>query len=338
MFLISAFISLLVGVCAAEVQVPPWSNWPHQRIKVTDDVSLHLRYYGTGPPVLLIHGNPQHSLSYSQVAPIIAAQNYTVICVDNRGAGDSSIPGDGNYTAAAHADDFKKVLDFLNINQTYVFSHDKGVGIAAALSAKYPSYISRVAFSEYPLPGFGYESFWTPSNGWDLYQNWQLGFFSVPDAAQYFIQGREKEMLAWYFFHASYSGNSAITEEHLNKYATSISKPGFLRSMLNIFSVSTVTQDAKFFNASFRGDGKMLSMPVLALGGEASLAPKKNIEEIFGDVAEDLEVDVVPKAGHWILDENPVWVAERILKFIGEDTKPPSAVNLSFLEGEVTLV
>lgn len=256
--------------------------------------------------------------------------------MDNRGAGDSSIPGDGNYTAAAHADDFKKVLDFLNINQTYVFAHDKGTGVAAALSAKYPSHVRKVGFSEYPLPGFGYESSWTPSSGWDLYQNWQLGFFSVPDAAQYFIQGREKEMLAWYFFHASYSGNAAVSEERLNRYATTISKPGFLRSMLNIFSVSTVTQDAAFFNATLGSNP--LSMPVLALGGEASLAPSSMVKQLFGPVATDLQVDLVPKAGHWILDENPAWVANRVLQFFGNDWKPPPAVDLSFLDNKVTLV
>ncbi|KAJ5751434.1 uncharacterized protein N7511_008399 [Penicillium nucicola] len=333
-------LSILQLVCICVADIPSWDSWPHQRVQVNDDVSIHLRYYGTGPPVLLIHGNPQHSLSYSTVAPILAAKNYSVICADNRGAGDSSIPADGNYTASAHADDFKAILDFLHINQTYIFSHDKGSGIAAAFAAKYPSYTKRIGFSEYALPGFGYEEFWTPSSGggigWDLYKNWQLGFFSVPDAAQYFIQGREKEMLAWYFWHASYSGNEAISLAHLNRYATSISKPGFLRSMLNIFSVLTVSQDASFFNASL--GASPLAMPALALGGEASFAPEAVLQQIFGPVSSDLQVDVVPKAGHWVLDENPVWIADRVLKFFGEDSQGIPSVDLSFLTNQVTLV
>lgn len=143
-------------------------------------------------------------------------------------------------------------------------------------------------------------------------------------------------MLAWYFYHASYSGNAAISEEHLTRYATTISKPGFLRSMLNVFSVSTVTQDAAFFNASFAA--RPLSMPVLALGGEASQAPESTLKQSFENVATDLEVDLVPKAGHWILDENPAWVANRILKFFGADSQPPPTVDLSFLDNKVTLV
>ena len=268
------------------------------------------------------------------------AANYTVICPDNRGAGDSTIPPDGDYTAFSSAGDKKAILDFLGINKTYVFSHDKGVGIATALAARFPDNVARLGVSEYPLPGFGYENFWIPSSGsdigWTLYNNWQLGFFSVPDAAQYFIQGREKEMLAWYFFHSSYSGNEAISEDILNRYTTSISKPGFLRGMLDMFSVRTVTSDNQFFNSTF-GEQK-LSMPVLALGGEASLAPASIINQLFDPVATNLEVDVVPKAGHWILDENPNWVARRVLQFLGEDQTGIPAVDLSSLRDRVTLV
>ncbi|KAF4311090.1 Alpha/beta hydrolase fold-1 [Botryosphaeria dothidea] len=274
-------------------------------------------------------------LCWHAIAPTLA-QNFTVIVPDNRGAGDSTIPPDGNYTAAAHADDLKAVLEFLGVNTAYVFSHDKGAGFAAAFAVKYPSSTRRVGFFEYLLLGFGYESFWVPSSGggigWGLYKNWQLGFFSVPDAATYFISGREKEMLAWYFFHGSYSGNDAISEAHLNAYTRSISKPGFLRSMLNVFSVSTVTQDARFFNETIRQNP--LPMPVLALGGEASVATPG---QIWGSVGQNVVAEVVPKAGHRLLDENPKWVTNRILSFIAEDNSSIPAVDLDWLTDRVTL-
>jgi pimeloyl-ACP methyl ester carboxylesterase len=82
------------------------------------------------------------------------------------------------------------VLDFLNATGTYVFSHDKGAGMAAALAVKYPSLVKRLGVSEYPLPGFGYESSQSPAPYWDLYANWQPAFFSVPDAPEFFIRGK----------------------------------------------------------------------------------------------------------------------------------------------------
>ncbi|KAK4201933.1 hypothetical protein QBC40DRAFT_48293 [Triangularia verruculosa] len=52
-------------------------------------------------------------------------RSFTVIAPDNRGAGDSSIPPDGNYSAAASAADLKGILVLLNITVIFVFSHDK---------------------------------------------------------------------------------------------------------------------------------------------------------------------------------------------------------------------
>ncbi|KAI1479144.1 hypothetical protein F4774DRAFT_410219 [Daldinia eschscholtzii] len=48
-------------------------------------------------------------------------------------------PSDGNYNAAASADDLKGVLGFLNITFTYVFAHEEGVGMTVALAAQYPA-------------------------------------------------------------------------------------------------------------------------------------------------------------------------------------------------------
>ena len=296
---------MLLSLTILAHALTPFDEWAHQRIAL-QDVSIHLRYAGSGPPLLLVHGNPQHSLTWNTIGPILA-QNYTVIAPDNRGAGDSSLPPDGNYSAAASAEDLKSVLDFLNITETYVFSHDKGSGMATALAVKYPSLVKRLGVSEYVLPGFGYEGASAPAPYWDLYANWQLAFFSVPDAAEFFISGRERQMLEWYFFHGSYSGPSSFTEDTVSRYASSISKPGFLRAMLAPFASSAVAADASLFKGTL--GGAPLGMPVLALGGEASFGPAVGMA--WGSVAGNLTVDVVPKAGHWIGESRLIVMLQR---------------------------
>jgi hypothetical protein len=42
--------------------VPDYKSWPYGRIKTVDG-SIAFRYYGTGPPIFLIHGTPQYSVS-----------------------------------------------------------------------------------------------------------------------------------------------------------------------------------------------------------------------------------------------------------------------------------
>jgi pimeloyl-ACP methyl ester carboxylesterase len=346
-------VELVLLALLSNAALIPFDDWAHSRLKLPT-VNIHFRYAGSGPPLLLIHGNPQHSvsppittrpkkstltgssvkLSWHTVGPILA-QNYTVIAPDNRGMGASTIPTDYDYTAETTAEDFKAIMDYLNITQTYIFSHDKGVGLAAAFAAKYRDLVKRVGFSEYPLPGFGYEQFWAPNPSWDLYSNWQLAFFSVPDAATFFISGKEREMLSWYFWHSSYAGDEAISLDHLSRYADQLSKPGFLRSMLTIFSTQVVAADNDFFTAQFGNDP--LTQPVLALAGEASGGAPATFEALFNPIAADLTTKTVPQAGHWILDENPLTTARFVADFLAEDEGIPS-IDLSSLSDRFTVI
>ncbi|KAF2735840.1 alpha/beta-hydrolase, partial [Polyplosphaeria fusca] len=305
-----------------------FDDWYHQRIQL-QDTSIHFRYYGSGPPVLLVHGFPQHSLTWHTIGPILA-QNYTVIAPDNRGSGDSALSKTGNYTARAGGEDLKAILDFLGINQTFVFAHDKGVGLATSLAIEHPEAVSRIILAEYPLPGYGYP---TDVTSPDLYQNWQLAFFAVPDAAEFFISGREKQMLSWYFFHSSYSGTSSVTEDHLNRYTSEISKPGFLRSGLLYFAAAW--DDEKYFTSAF-SNGKRLHMPMLALGGEASFSPVALLDQTWSGVSDNFVAESIPKAGHWIGDENPTWSGKRALQFFSEG-ESLATIDLSYLTNKVTL-
>ena len=52
---------------------------------------IRLRRAGSGPPLLLLHGNPQTHAMWHRVAPILA-RDFTVIAPDLRGYGFSSKP------------------------------------------------------------------------------------------------------------------------------------------------------------------------------------------------------------------------------------------------------
>ncbi|KAI0479802.1 Alpha/Beta hydrolase protein [Xylaria cf. heliscus] len=324
----------LATLATQAAALAPWDEWEHGRVAL-EDVSIHFRYAGQGPPLLLVHGNPQFSLTWQTIGPLLA-ENYTVIAPDNRGAGSSSLPPDGNYSATATAADLEGLLAFLNVTSAYVFGHDKGVGAAVALALRNRDrgLVRRLAVAEYPLPGFGYEGFAAPAPFWDLYQNPQLALFQIPDLAEFLIAGREREFLLWYFYHSSYSGPAAFSEDTVDRYAASISKPGFLRAMLGPFSTASVSADASFFEGAVKA-GK-LDMPVLGLGGEASTGIPATLRQLYDPIADDLEIDVIPKAGHWIGDENPAWTANRLGRFFQDENSIPD-LDLSYLKDRVTL-
>ena len=65
-------------------------NFKAKRIR-TSGATINLVTGGEGPPVLLLHGYPQTHAMWHKVAPGLA-RDYTVVCADLRGYGDSSKP------------------------------------------------------------------------------------------------------------------------------------------------------------------------------------------------------------------------------------------------------
>ena len=58
-------------------------------------------------------------------------------------------------------------------------------------------------------------------------------------------------------------------------------------------------EDAKYFTS--RLNASKLEMPLLVMGGEASLAPESVLHSLFADVADDLTTFIIPKSGDWIV-------------------------------------
>jgi haloacetate dehalogenase len=108
-----------------------------QRKIRTSGASINLVIGGEGPPVLLLHGYPQTHAMWHKVAPQLA-RDYTVICADLRGYGDSSkprgIPGHANYSKRAMALDMAEAMEKLGFTRFHVVGHDRGGRVAHRLA------------------------------------------------------------------------------------------------------------------------------------------------------------------------------------------------------------
>ena len=82
----------------------------------TGETSIFVRSYGSGPPILLLHGFPQTHLMWRSVAPLLA-RNFAVVCADLRGYGRSgcppSTPDHAPYAKRAMARDMVTVMERL---------------------------------------------------------------------------------------------------------------------------------------------------------------------------------------------------------------------------------
>ena len=99
----------------------------------TDETSIFVRSYGSGPPLLLIHGFPQTHLVWRSVAPLLA-RNFTVVCADLRGYGRSgcppSAPDHAPYAKRSMARDMLTMMEQLGFPHFSVAGRDRGGRVA----------------------------------------------------------------------------------------------------------------------------------------------------------------------------------------------------------------
>src|ERR1700723_2986163 len=95
--------------------------------------TIRLRHGGSGPPLLLLHGNSQNHATWYGVAARLA-QDYHVVLADLRGYGDSSLPDPGpnhvNYSAGVLAEDMFDVMDNLGVGRFFLAGHDRGARVS----------------------------------------------------------------------------------------------------------------------------------------------------------------------------------------------------------------
>jgi haloacetate dehalogenase len=113
----------------------------------TEGARINLRHAGSGPPLLLMHGNPQTHVAWHRIAPRLA-QDFHVVIMDLRGYGDSVGPDPAdtaNYTFRAMANDGVEVMRALGHEAFFVAGHDRGARVAHRMALDHAERVRRVA-------------------------------------------------------------------------------------------------------------------------------------------------------------------------------------------------
>ncbi|MFN4274695.1 MAG: alpha/beta fold hydrolase [Ferrovibrio sp.] len=109
---------------------------------------INLRIGGKGPALLLLHGYPQTHAMWHRIAPKLA-EDYTVICADLRGYGDSSKPATqpdhSSYSKRATAADMAAVMTTLGFETFRLAGHDRGGRVAHRLALDFPERVEKLA-------------------------------------------------------------------------------------------------------------------------------------------------------------------------------------------------
>ena len=110
---------------------------------------INVRYGGSGPALLLLHGNPLTHVMWHKIAPRLA-EHFTVVAADLRGYGDSSKPDGGEdhigYSFRAMAQDQVEVMTALGFEAFDVCGHDRGGRVAHRMALDHSRRVRKVAF------------------------------------------------------------------------------------------------------------------------------------------------------------------------------------------------
>jgi haloacetate dehalogenase len=146
----------------------------------TGETRIFVRSRGNGPPVLLLHGFPQTHLMWRGVAPLLA-NNFTVVCADLRGYGQSACPvfsADGApYSKRAMAQDMVAVMERLGFRRFSVAGHDRGGHVASRLALDHPDKVDHLALLEVLPP----EAVWERADARFAIDFWPWSVFAQPE-------------------------------------------------------------------------------------------------------------------------------------------------------------
>jgi pimeloyl-ACP methyl ester carboxylesterase len=101
--------------------------------------------YGSGPPVVLLHGGLGHSGNWGYQVPALVRSGYHVVVIDSRGHGRSTRDA-RPYTYELMASDVSAVMDALQIDKAGLVGWSDGACTSLILAAKSPSRVAGVFF------------------------------------------------------------------------------------------------------------------------------------------------------------------------------------------------
>lgn len=109
---------------------------------LVNGIKLYYEEYGSGAPLLLLHGNAQSISAFKWQIPELS-KHYHVIAVDSRGQGKST-DDDKKFTYSLFAEDMNALLDHLHIDSANVVGCDDGGNTGLVMAMKYPAKVKKL--------------------------------------------------------------------------------------------------------------------------------------------------------------------------------------------------
>jgi len=281
-----------------------------------DGLALHYVDEGTGPPVVLVHGNPTWSFFYRRLIAGLAP-DFRCLALDHLGMGLSARPGADRYgfKLADRVADFAAWLSGLALSEpVHLVVHDWGGPIGLGWAGTAPEQVASLTIMNTALrrpPGYR--------------PPWRLGLFRLAPTlgdwlarrlncfargTAFFGPMRPLSPKARAGFLAPYRGPEDRLA--LARFIADIPHPGHPSfELLRLF-------DRRF-------DEVLSSKPLALVWGLRDFVFDRRIFLDWRTRLPRAEALVLPEAGHYLLEDEPDRVLKFLRKFLNTHARPASA-------------
>ncbi|MFG1791267.1 alpha/beta fold hydrolase [Nocardia sp. NPDC049149] len=280
------------------------------RFTEIDGLRIHYVEAGSGDPLILLHGWPQHWWEWRHVIGPLAT-HYRVICPDIRGMGwsEGSV---GGYRFERLARDLLDLMDQLGVRRARLVGRDWGlvVGYRACLNwpERFTQLVAMAGVHPWTVAGGALPVYTRP---WHVYVLAALGRSRR-------VQARlvARAFTAW-----RHRGRYTIdeTEVYLRRMRTTGAHQatrGFNRNLM--------AHEVPHF--ALRHRLLRLRVPTLHLNGDRDPL-SAGVPQSYRDYADDMRLESIVDCGHFIPEEQPAVLVDRLLRFFDAGTERTPALS-----------
>lgn len=285
---------------------------PIESSVVARGVRFHTAEQGQGPLVLLLHGFPERWYSFRHQLAALGAAGYRAVAPDLRGYGESDRPPRG-YDIETLAGDVPALIEALGADRAAVVGHDWGGALTWEAASRYPRQVARYAVLNAPHPAVFLRTLLrSPAQ---LRRSWYMFLFQLPLLPEWLLTRRGARAIPAAFLKASVD-RDALDAETLEGFRTSALSPGAMGAMLAYYRGIGRQLRRPLDTARKMSTYQPIEQPGLLLWGEDDPALGTELIEPHRRLAPALRVERVPRCGHFIQQERPALVSERLLAFL----------------------
>jgi pimeloyl-ACP methyl ester carboxylesterase len=120
-----------------------------QHVASPTGISLSYEHYGSGPPLVLVHGGfDDHRTNWVRVKPLLSVR-FTVYAVARRGRGETEATE--GHSVDDEAADIAALIERIG-EAVFLLGHSYGAQVALAATARFPHRVRKLVLYEPPLP------------------------------------------------------------------------------------------------------------------------------------------------------------------------------------------